>query len=158
MKRSEIKKSIEEAIVEMLTITPNSNSQDVTNAAKQKGVNSTDAINALKQANASGKSVTVTGKVAESEDDEFDAPEKEPSKIELKKIDKEFGSSKLAKKLSSDEKERLDKLETGIRKKLSNPTKENIAIVQQLINRADIKKLFKDGGKDLKALISDIIG
>jgi arsenate reductase-like glutaredoxin family protein len=96
-------------------------------------------------------------KVAESNDDEFDIPEKEPSKSELKKIDKEFGSNKLAKKLSNDEKSKLDRLEAGIRKKLSNPTKDNIAVVKQLINKPEIKKLFKDGGKDLKALISDFI-
>lgn len=98
------------------------------------------------------------GNINESEDEEFDTPEKEPSKAELKKIDKEFSSSKFAKKLSAEEKERLDKLEAGIKKKLANPTKDNIAIVKQLISRADVKKLFKDGGKDLKALVSDIIG
>ena len=36
-------------------------------------------------------------------------------------------------------------------------TKDNIEIVRQLIKKLEIKKLFKDGGKDLKALISDII-
>ena len=95
----------------------------------------------------------------EDEDDKKDAKiaNAEPSKSELKKLDKEFGSSKFAKKLSPADKERLDKLEAGIKKKLANPTKDNIEIVRQLIKKPEIKKLFKDGGKDLKALISDII-
>jgi hypothetical protein len=95
----------------------------------------------------------------EDEDDKKDAKiaNTEPSKAELKKLDKEFSSTKLAKSLSPADKERLDKLESGIKKKLANPTKENIEIVRQLIKKPEIKKLFKDGGKDLKALISDVI-
>lgn len=97
-------------------------------------------------------------KKAEKEEDEDDSTdEKAPSEAELKKIDKEFGSDKFAKKLSDEEKAKLDKIEAGIKKKLADPTKDNIAIVKQLINKPEIKKLFKDGGKDLKALVSDII-
>ena len=97
-------------------------------------------------------------KKAEKEEDEDDSTdEKAPSEAELKKIDKEFKSDKFAKTLSPEEKEKLDKLESGIKKKLANPTQDNIAIVKQLINKPEIKKLFKDGGKDLKALVSDII-
>lgn len=91
------------------------------------------------------------------DEDEDSTDEKAPSEAELKKIDKEFKSDKFAKKLSDDEKAKLDKLEAGIKKKLANPTKDNIAIVKQLIVKPEIKKLFKDGGKDLKALVSDII-
>jgi hypothetical protein len=91
------------------------------------------------------------------DEDEDSTDEKAPSEAELKKIDKEFKSDKFAKKLSDEEKAKLDKLEAGIKKKLANPTKDNIAIVKQLIVKPEIKKLFKDGGKDLKALVSDII-
>jgi hypothetical protein len=91
------------------------------------------------------------------DEDEDSTDEKAPSEAELKKIDKEFNTDKFAKKLSDEEKAKLDKLEAGIKKKLANPTKDNIAIVKQLIIKPEIKKLFKDGGKDLKALISDII-
>jgi len=91
------------------------------------------------------------------DEDEDSTDEKTPSEAELKKIDKEFNTDKFAKKLSDEEKAKLDKLEAGIKKKLANPTKDNIAIVKQLIVKPEIKKLFKDGGKDLKALISDII-
>jgi hypothetical protein len=92
----------------------------------------------------------------EAEDDDS-TPEKEPSKADLKKIDKEFNTNKFAKKLSDEEKSKLDKIEAGIKKKLANPTKDNITIIKQLIAKPEIKKLFKDGGKDLKALVSDII-
>jgi hypothetical protein len=148
MKRSELKKQIEEVITEILS------EVDIDKTAgavvMKKNTNPSD----IKKLTAQGIDV----ELKEAEDDEFDAPEKEPSKVELKKIDKEFSSSKFAKKLSPEEKERLDKIESGIKKKLANPTKENVAIVRQLINRADVKKLFKDGGKNLKALVSDIIG
>jgi hypothetical protein len=97
-------------------------------------------------------------KKAKKEEDEDDSTdEKAPSEAELKKIDKEFKTDKFAKTLSPEEKEKLNKLESGIKKKLANPTKDNIDIVKQLINKPEIKKLFKDGGKDLKALVSDII-
>jgi hypothetical protein len=91
------------------------------------------------------------------DEDEDSTDEKAPSEAELKKIDKEFKSDKFAKSLSPEDKDKLDRLESGIKKKLANPTKDNIAIVKQLINKPEIKKLFKDGGKDLKALVSDII-
>ena len=97
-------------------------------------------------------------KAEKVEDEDKDSTdEKAPSEAELKKIDKEFKTDKFAKSLSPEEKAKLDKLESGIKKKLANPTKDNIAIVKQLINKPEIKKLFKDGGKDLKALVSDII-
>lgn len=97
-------------------------------------------------------------KKAEKEEDEDDSTdEKAPSEAELKKIDKEFKTDKFAKTLSPEDKDKLDRLESGIKKKLANPTKDNITIVKQLINKPEIKKLFKDGGKDLKALVSDII-
>jgi hypothetical protein len=92
---------------------------------------------------------------AEDEDDSID--DKAPSEAELKKIDKEFKSDKFAKSLSPEDKDKLDRLESGIKKKLANPTKDNITIIKQLIAKPEIKKLFKDGGKDLKALVSDII-
>jgi len=72
MKLSELKKYIEENIIEVLTITPQSNIQDVTNGAKSKGINPADATAALTQANKTGKPVTLTGKVAEVEDEEVE--------------------------------------------------------------------------------------
>ena len=103
MKVSELKKHIEENIIEVLTITPQSNAQDVTNGAKSKGINPADATAALTQANKTGKPVTLTGKVGEAkdedeeiedtygkedEDDKKDAKiaNAEPSKSELKKL------------------------------------------------------------------------
>jgi hypothetical protein len=147
MKHSDLKEKIEEIITEILS------EVDIDKTAGAVVMKKNTPPSEIKKVTSQGIDV----ELKEAEDDEFDTPEKEPTKAELKKIDKEFGSSKLAKTLSSEEKERLDKLESGIKKKLANPTKENIAIVRQLINRADVKKLFKDGGKDLKALVSDII-
>ena len=147
MKKSELKKQIEEVITETLS------EADIDKTSGAVVMKKTTPPSEIKKVTAQGIDV----ELKESEDEEFDTPEKEPSKAELKKIDKEFNSSKLAKSLSPEEKERLDKLEAGIKKKLANPTKDNIAIVKQLISRADVKKLFKDGGKDHKALISDII-
>jgi hypothetical protein len=147
MKHSDLKEKIEEIITEILS------EVDIDKTAGAVVMKKNTPPSEIKKVTSQGIDV----ELKEAEDDEFDTPEKEPTKAELKKIDKEFGSSKLAKTLSSEEKERLDKLESGIKKKLANPTKENIAIVRQLINRADVKKLLKDGGKDLKALVSDII-
>lgn len=148
MKRSDLKKQIEEVITEIL------GEVDIDKTAGAVVMKKNTPPSEIKKVTAQGIDV----ELKETEDDEFDAPEKEPSKAELKKIDKEFNSSKLAKKLSPADQERLNKVEAGIKKKLANPTKDNIAIVKQLISKPEIKKLFKDGGKDLKALISDIIG
>jgi hypothetical protein len=154
MKRSDLKKQIEEVITEILSEDLYAEKPGADPANKLPNVTTADKATANDP-----KFKTKYEKVSEAEtEDEFDAPEKEPSKAELKRIDKEFNSSKFAKKLSPADKERLDKVEAGIKKKLANPTKDNIAIVKQLISKPEIKKLFKDGGKDLKALISDIIG
>ena len=177
MKLSELKKYIEENIVEILdegtkTFIATSGTDEEQaiqqdNTIKQKQ----DVIKALKSAKPGTAIVAATNEAKdedeevedtygkEDEDDKKDAKiaNAEPSKSELKKLDKEFSSTKLAKSLSPADKERLDKLESGIKKKLANPTKENIEIVRQLIKKPEIKKLFKDGGKDLKALISDVI-
>ena len=177
MKLSELKKYIEENIVEILdegtkTFIATSGTDEEQaiqqdNTIKQKQ----DVIKALKSAKPGTAIVAATNEAKdedeevedtygkEDEDDKKDAKiaNAEPSKAELKKLDKEFSSTKLAKKLPPADQERLDKLEAGIKKKLANPTKDNIEIVRQLIKKPEIKKLFKDGGKDLKALISDII-
>lgn len=167
MKLSELKKYIEENIVEILgevdvdktrgtvVVAKNTPPADLKKLTSQ-GVDV--ELKPMEEAKDKDEEVEDTyGK--EDEDDKKDAKiaNAEPSKAELKKLDKEFSSTKLAKKLAPADQERLDKLEAGIKKKLANPTKENIEIVRQLIKKPEIKKLFKDGGKDLKALISDII-
>jgi hypothetical protein len=171
MKLSELKKYIEENIVEILDEIVTIDSPGKLTPQQQQA-----AIAQARQANADATIGTPKNAVTfveakdedeevedtygkEDEDDKKDAKiaNAEPSKSELKKLDKEFTSTKLAKALSPADKERLDKLESGIKKKLANPTKDNIEIVRQLIKKPEIKKLFKDGGKDLKALISDVI-
>ena len=170
MKSSELKKYIEENITEILSELDTDKTRgtavvpidtDPTKVKKytDKGIDVEFRAGKLAmEAKEEDEEVEDTyGK--EDEDDKKDAKiaNAEPSKTELKKLDKEFSSTKLAKSLSPADKERLDKLESGIKKKLANPTKENIEIVRQLIKKPEIKKLFKDGGKDLKALISDVI-
>ena len=172
MKLSELKKYIEENITEILGEEAYAGPEGVAAMKKDVGygkLNSkakTDAeielkkggiVNLEEKKDEDEEVEDTYGK--EDEDDKKDAKiaNAEPSKSELKKLDKEFTSTKLAKALSPADKERLDKLESGIKKKLANPTKDNIEIVRQLIKKPEIKKLFKDGGKDLKALISDII-
>ena len=148
MNRTELEQAIEEIITEILS------ESDTDKTRGTAVVPRSTSPSTIKKYTDQGVDVEV--RVNEEEDDDS-MPEKEPTKAELKKIDKEFGSSKFAKKLSDEEKVKLDKIEAGIKKKLANPTKDNIAIVRQLINKPEIKKLFKDGGKDLKALVSDII-
>ena len=167
MKLSELKKHIEENIVEILGEVDADRTRGTVVVAKNtppielKKLTSQGVdveLKPMEEAKDNDEEVEDNyGK--EDEDDKKDAKiaNAEPSKAELKKLDKEFSSTKLAKSLSPADKERLDKLESGIKKKLANPTKENIEIVRQLIKKPEIKKLFKDGGKDLKALISDVI-
>jgi hypothetical protein len=170
MKSSELKKYIEENIFEILdeatidapgVLTPDQQRTAITlarNTTKNPKLGTTtDPVTFVEAKDEDDEVEDTYGK--EDEDDKKDAKiaNTEPSKSELKKLDKEFSSTKLAKKLPPADQERLDKLEAGIKKKLANPTKDNIEIVRQLIKKPEIKKLFKDGGKDLKALISDII-
>jgi hypothetical protein len=167
MKLSELKKYIEENIVEILGEVDVDKTRGTVVVAKNtpptelKKLTSQGVdveLKPMEEAKDEDEEVEDTyGK--EDEDDKKDAKiaNAEPSKSELKKLDKEFSSTKLAKKLAPADQERLDKLEAGIKKKLASPTKDNIEIVRQLIKKPEIKKLFKDGGKDLKALISDII-
>jgi hypothetical protein len=167
MKLSELKKHIEENIVEILGEVDADRTRGTVVVAKNTPPTELKKLTAqgvdvelksMEEAKDEDEEVEDTyGK--EDEDDKKDAKiaNAEPTKAELKKLDKEFSSTKLAKSLSPADKERLDKLESGIKKKLANPTKENIEIVRQLIKKPEIKKLFKDGGKDLKALISDVI-
>jgi hypothetical protein len=167
MKLSELKKHIEENIVEILGEVDADRTRGTVVVAKNtppielKKLTSQGVdveLKPMEEAKDNDEEVEDTyGK--EDEDDKKDAKiaNAEPSKTELKKLDKEFSSTKLAKKLAPADQEKLNKLEAGIKKKLANPTKDNIEIVRQLIKKPEIKKLFKDGGKDLKALISDII-
>ena len=82
----------------------------------------------------------------------------ESKDVEVKAKDSDTKQSQAEEQARSNKaNESIKRTEAGIKKKLANPTKDNIEIVRQLIKKAEIKKLFKDGGKDLKALISDII-
>jgi hypothetical protein len=84
------------------------------------------------------------------------------------KSDKEFtGKKTTASKLTPDKEERYQKLSKGIKAKVSkledmSPASRSkspdVSILKQLINKQEVKDLFKAKGVDLKALVSSVIG
>ena len=79
---------------------------------------------------------------------------------------KEFGDIG-AEKLDSEEKAKFEKLNTAIRNKVAKlekmSTKErakspDLAVVKQIINKPEVKKLFKAKGIDVMDLVSSVIG
>ena len=100
----------------------------------------------------------------EKPEEEEEKPE-EPKAAELKAIEKSTGKTN-AKTLSPEEQEKYEKLKKGIEVKLSKISKlkkdkrsssDDFKVLKQLINRDDVKKLFKSQGVSLKDLVSDII-
>ena len=120
--------------------------------------------------------VKVKDEWEEAEKDEWEKPEKEegpseeePKVADIKAADKEaektVGGKSYAQKLSSEDEEKYTKLKKGIESKvakLMDMTKakrevsDDIKILKQLINRDDVKKLFKAKGINLKDLTADI--
>jgi DNA-binding Lrp family transcriptional regulator len=103
----------------------------------------------------------------EETEKEDDFPiEFEPSTADIKSTEKEFGGE-YGKKLSPEDEEKYQKIRNGIEKKIkrladmSSSERAKSLDLQQLkalINKEDIKKLFKDKGVSLKDLVGDIIG
>jgi len=112
----------------------------------------------------------------EPEEEESEEPETEkeddfpiefePSTADIKSTEKEFGGE-YGKKLSPEDEEKYQKIRSGIEKKIkrladmSSSERAKSLDLQQLkalINKEDIKKLFKDKGVSLKDLVGDIIG
>ena len=92
----------------------------------------------------------------------MDAEKKE----RLKKAGFRVGSVAEFLDLSPEEQEKYEKLKKGIEVKLSKISKlkkdkrsssDDFKVLKQLINRDDVKKLFKSQGVSLKDLVSDII-
>jgi len=161
MKLSELRKQIEDTITEILTITPGSNAMDVKNAARQKGVPQAAVTSALQQANTSGQSVTLTGKVAESDEDVEDTYGKEdeddkkdakianakPSKSDLKKNASIATITDAIAKLVIDRKnvnEKYKKAEGKEKAKLLDELKDLTSKIQSL------DKILKEKEKTLK--------
>jgi len=164
MKKSELKEYIREAIIaelsEAVFVGPGAVDDITNNAAFQKVKDKNSVIKALKLGD--------TVALEETDDDDDDSSEKEPSKAELKKVEKELGkNSKHAKKLSATELERYKRLKTGITAKVNRLKKmskeeraksDDLKGLKDIINRKDVKDLFNSQGKEiLKSLISGII-
>jgi hypothetical protein len=105
----------------------------------------------------------------EKPEEEEGPSEDEPKVADIKAADKEaektVGGKSYAQKLSPEDEEKYTKLKKGIENKvakLMDMTKakreesDDIKILKQLINRDDVKKLFKAKGINLKDLTSDI--
>jgi hypothetical protein len=93
--------------------------------------------------------------------------DKEPSQADLKKGEKTVkGSATHAGKLTAAQEEKYKTLKTGITKKVDKLSKmtpserkksSDLDILKQIINRKEVKDLFKIKGTDLMALVSDVI-
>jgi len=106
----------------------------------------------------------------ETAGDEEESPkEEEPQAADITAADKEaekvVGGKSYAQKLSPEDEEKYIKLKKGIESKVTKlmdmpkakrETSDDIKILKQLINRDDVKKLFKAKGVNLKDLTSDI--
>ena len=102
----------------------------------------------------------------EKEEEEDFPTEFEPSAADIKSTEKEFGGE-YGKKLSPEDEEKYQKVRKGIEgkiKKLADMSASerakspDLQVLRALINKEDIKKLFKDKGVSLKDLVGDIIG
>jgi len=94
-----------------------------------------------------------------------DFDEKEPSKAAIAKADKKVGNSHAA-KLSPEQEDKYERIKKGILAKVSKLTKmgkaemlksEDMKLLKALINKDEIKALFKSKGVNVKDLVKDII-
>ena len=99
--------------------------------------------------------------------EEEDSTEEEPKDIAIsdKEAEKMVGGKSYAQKLPPEDEEKYTKLKKGIESKVAKlmdmtkakrETSDDIKILKQLINRDDVKKLFKAKGINLKDLTADI--
>jgi hypothetical protein len=105
----------------------------------------------------------------EKPEEEEGPSEDEPKAADIKAADKEaektVGGKSYAQKLSPEDEEKYTKLKKGIESKVAKlmdmskakrEESDDIKILKQLINRDDVKKLFKAKGINLKDLTADI--
>ena len=106
----------------------------------------------------------------EKTDDEDEDLDKGPSASDIKAAEKTSskvtGGKGYAKQLSPEDEEKYTRLKTGIETKLSKilalpktkrASSTDLQVLKALINRDDVKKLFKAKGVSLTDLVSDII-
>lgn len=187
MKKSELKEYIRETIISELTNqdkTANAAAKaaidDTVKDLTLKVTQTTDienkkaaiaALNAAKTKQAQinkaigGNQAISADLLPEGEDDDDD---KEPTAADLKKAEKELGkNSKHAKKLTAAEEERYDKLKKGITAKVNKlkdmskserAKSDDLKVLKSLINKKEVKDLFKAKGANLDSLVSGVIG
>jgi hypothetical protein len=89
-----------------------------------------------------------------------------PSDTDVMAGEKEFGDA-TADILGAEEKAKFEKLNTAIRNKVAKlekmSTKDrakspDLAVVKQIINKPEVKKLFRSKGIDVMDLVSSVIG
>lgn len=105
-------------------------------------------------------------KVTAPVDGEEDFEKEMPSDTDVMAGEKEFGDA-TADILGAEEKAKFEKLNTAIRNKVAKlekmSTKDRVkspdlAVVKQIINKPEVKKLFKSKGIDVMDLVSSVIG
>jgi hypothetical protein len=99
-------------------------------------------------------------------DGEVDFEKEIPSDIDVMAGEKEFGDT-TADTLGTEEKAKFEKLNTAIRSKVAKLEKmsskdragsPDLAVVKQIINKPEVKKLFRSKGIDVMDLVSSVIG
>lgn len=104
-------------------------------------------------------------KVTAPSGDEEDFEKEAPSEKDVAAGEKEFGDIG-AEKLAGEEKAKFEKLNTAIKNKVAKLEKmsakdraksPDLAVVKQIINKPEVKKLFKAKGIDVMDLVSSVI-
>jgi len=102
----------------------------------------------------------------EKEEEEETIPD-EPKAADIKAVEKSTGGKEYAQKLSPEDEEKYSKLKKGIESKVNKLQdiskakrleSDDFKILKTLINRDDVKKLFKAKGVDLADMVSDVMG
>ena len=105
-------------------------------------------------------------KATTPKDGEEDFEKEMPSDTDVMAGEKEFGDA-TADTLGTEEKAKFEKLNTAIRNKVAKLEKmsakdraqsPDLAVVKQIINKPEVKKLFKSKGINVMDLVSSIIG
>ena len=105
-------------------------------------------------------------KVSTPTDGEEDFEKEMPSDVDVMAGEKEFGDA-TADILGAEEKAKFEKLNTAIRNKVAKLEKMSVkdrvkspdlAVVKQIINKPEVKKLFRSKGIDVMDLVSSVIG
>jgi hypothetical protein len=105
-------------------------------------------------------------KATTPKDGEEDFEKEMPSDTDVMAGEKEFGDA-TADTLGTEEKAKFEKLNTAIKNKVAKLEKmsakdraqsPDLAVVKQIINKPEVKKLFKSKGINVMDLVSSIIG